>query len=111
MLELTPLENTLVGSEMAGGMSFEQKKRVSIGMLMSLLYIYMYKMCLYLYINIYCVRIYGGISFEQKKRVSIGIEFLVIIHVFIALTYTVSYMHISLCVNIVFNFACITNTS
>jgi ABC-type multidrug transport system ATPase subunit len=31
MLELTPLENTLVGSEMAGGMSFEQKKRVSIG--------------------------------------------------------------------------------
>lgn len=31
MLELTPLENTLIGSETEGGMSFEQKKRVSIG--------------------------------------------------------------------------------
>ena len=31
MLELTPLENTLVGTESTGGMSFEQKKRVSIG--------------------------------------------------------------------------------
>ena len=31
MLELTPLESTMVGSETAGGMSFEQKKRLSIG--------------------------------------------------------------------------------
>jgi ABC-type multidrug transport system ATPase subunit len=31
MLELGPIENTLVGSAEAGGMSFEQKKRVSIG--------------------------------------------------------------------------------
>ncbi|CAM9211888.1 unnamed protein product [Ectocarpus fasciculatus] len=31
MLELTPLENTMVGSETEGGMSFEQKKRLSIG--------------------------------------------------------------------------------
>lgn len=31
MLELTPLENTLIGTESTGGMSFEQKKRVSIG--------------------------------------------------------------------------------
>ena len=31
MLELLPLENTLVGTESTGGMSFEQKKRVSIG--------------------------------------------------------------------------------
>jgi ABC-type multidrug transport system ATPase subunit len=31
MLELTPLNNTMVGSEDSGGMSFEQKKRVSIG--------------------------------------------------------------------------------
>ena len=31
MLELIPLENTLVGTESTGGMSFEQKKRVSIG--------------------------------------------------------------------------------
>jgi ABC-type multidrug transport system ATPase subunit len=31
MLELTPLENTLIGTETTGGMSFEQKKRVSIG--------------------------------------------------------------------------------
>ena len=31
MLELTPLEDTLVGTESTGGMSFEQKKRVSIG--------------------------------------------------------------------------------
>ena len=30
LLELMPLENTMVGSEEAGGMSFEQKKRVSI---------------------------------------------------------------------------------
>jgi ABC-type multidrug transport system ATPase subunit len=30
MLELTPLQNTLVGDENSGGMSFEQKKRVSI---------------------------------------------------------------------------------
>lgn len=31
MLELIPLENTLIGTESTGGMSFEQKKRVSIG--------------------------------------------------------------------------------
>lgn len=31
MLELLPLENTMVGSESRGGMSFEQKKRLSIG--------------------------------------------------------------------------------
>ena len=31
MLELIPLENTLIGTETTGGMSFEQKKRVSIG--------------------------------------------------------------------------------
>lgn len=31
MLELNPLENTLVGSVLTGGMSFEQKKRLSIG--------------------------------------------------------------------------------
>lgn len=31
MLELLPLEGTLVGTDDAGGMSFEQKKRVSIG--------------------------------------------------------------------------------
>jgi ABC-type multidrug transport system ATPase subunit len=31
MLELTPLVNTMVGSEATGGMSFEQKKRLSIG--------------------------------------------------------------------------------
>jgi energy-coupling factor transporter ATP-binding protein EcfA2 len=30
MLELTPLENTIVGDEASGGMSFEQKKRLSI---------------------------------------------------------------------------------
>lgn len=30
MLELTPLENTLVGDQLSGGMSFEQKKRLSI---------------------------------------------------------------------------------
>jgi ABC-type multidrug transport system ATPase subunit len=30
MLELTPLENTIVGEEATGGMSFEQKKRLSI---------------------------------------------------------------------------------
>ena len=30
LLELIPLENTMVGSEEAGGMSFEQKKRLSI---------------------------------------------------------------------------------
>jgi ABC-type multidrug transport system ATPase subunit len=32
LLELTPLENTLVGSQNSGGMSFEQKKRVSIAL-------------------------------------------------------------------------------
>lgn len=31
MLELEPLENTLVGAVDEGGMSFEQRKRVSIG--------------------------------------------------------------------------------
>eukprot|EP00596_Hydrurales_sp_CCMP1899_P009612 CAMPEP_0119038002 /NCGR_PEP_ID=MMETSP1177-20130426/6649_1 /TAXON_ID=2985 /ORGANISM="Ochromonas sp, Strain CCMP1899" /LENGTH=1597 /DNA_ID=CAMNT_0006999999 /DNA_START=48 /DNA_END=4838 /DNA_ORIENTATION=+ len=31
MLELTPLVDTMVGSEASGGMSFEQKKRLSIG--------------------------------------------------------------------------------
>jgi ABC-type multidrug transport system ATPase subunit len=31
MLELKPLENTMVGQASQGGMSFEQKKRVSIG--------------------------------------------------------------------------------
>jgi ABC-type multidrug transport system ATPase subunit len=31
MLELVPLSDTLVGTEANGGMSFEQKKRVSIG--------------------------------------------------------------------------------
>jgi ABC-type multidrug transport system ATPase subunit len=30
MLELTPLENTMVGDRLSGGMSFEQKKRLSI---------------------------------------------------------------------------------
>jgi ABC-type multidrug transport system ATPase subunit len=30
MLELLPLENTLVGDQYSGGMSFEQKKRLSI---------------------------------------------------------------------------------
>mmetsp|Transcript_24221 Transcript_24221/g.24835 ORF Transcript_24221/g.24835 Transcript_24221/m.24835 type:complete len:1388 (-) Transcript_24221:477-4640(-) len=30
MLELTPLENTMVGDQLSGGMSFEQKKRLSI---------------------------------------------------------------------------------
>ncbi|KAJ1423367.1 P-loop containing nucleoside triphosphate hydrolase protein, partial [Ochromonadaceae sp. CCMP2298] len=32
LLELLPLEHTLVGSQLAGGMSFEQKKRVSIAL-------------------------------------------------------------------------------
>jgi len=32
LLELLPLENTLVGSQNSGGMSFEQKKRVSIAL-------------------------------------------------------------------------------
>eukprot|EP01034_Spumella_vulgaris_P047532 gene47532-biopygen37022 len=31
MLELDPLENTMIGNALNGGMSFEQKKRVSIG--------------------------------------------------------------------------------
>jgi len=31
LLELGPIANTLVGTQMSGGMSFEQKKRVSIG--------------------------------------------------------------------------------